>query len=65
MAANPICQARVVLGHKDEILKIRCDMGTNLGGAMSPFNAWLMLRGRTWRGAIGLLAYSILKKKQR
>jgi cystathionine beta-lyase/cystathionine gamma-synthase len=35
----------VVLGREDEILKIRRDMLVHLGGAMSPFNAWLILRG--------------------
>jgi cystathionine beta-lyase/cystathionine gamma-synthase len=34
-----------VLGREDEILKIRRDMLVHLGGAMSPFNAWLILRG--------------------
>jgi cystathionine beta-lyase/cystathionine gamma-synthase len=35
----------VVLGREDDILKIRRDMLVHLGGAMSPFNAWLILRG--------------------
>ncbi len=35
----------VVLGREEEILKIRRDMLVHLGGAMSPFNAWLILRG--------------------
>jgi methionine-gamma-lyase len=35
----------VVLGREENILKIRRDMLVHLGGAMSPFNAWLILRG--------------------
>ena len=35
----------VVLGREDDILKIRRDMLVHLGGALSPFNAWLILRG--------------------
>jgi cystathionine beta-lyase/cystathionine gamma-synthase len=35
----------VMLGREDDILKIRRDMLVHLGGAMSPFNAWLILRG--------------------
>jgi methionine-gamma-lyase len=35
----------VVLGREEDILKIRRDMLVHLGGAMSPFNAWLILRG--------------------
>ena len=34
-----------VLGREDDILRIRRDMLVHLGGAMSPFNAWLILRG--------------------
>ncbi len=34
-----------VLGREEEILRIRRDMLVHLGGAMSPFNAWLILRG--------------------
>jgi len=34
-----------VLGREADILKIRRDMLVHLGGAMSPFNAWLILRG--------------------
>jgi cystathionine beta-lyase/cystathionine gamma-synthase len=34
-----------VLGREDDILKIRRDMLVHLGGSMSPFNAWLILRG--------------------
>jgi methionine-gamma-lyase len=34
-----------VLGREEDILKIRRDMLIHLGGAMSPFNAWLILRG--------------------
>jgi cystathionine beta-lyase/cystathionine gamma-synthase len=34
-----------VLGREAEILKIRRDMLVHLGGALSPFNAWLILRG--------------------
>jgi methionine-gamma-lyase len=34
-----------VLGREEDILKIRRDMLVHLGGAMSPFNAWLILRG--------------------
>jgi methionine-gamma-lyase len=33
------------LGSEDEILKIRRDMLVHLGGSISPFNAWLILRG--------------------
>jgi cystathionine beta-lyase/cystathionine gamma-synthase len=35
----------VVIGREDDILKIRRDMLVHVGGAMSPFNAWLILRG--------------------
>ncbi len=35
----------VVLGREDDMLKIRQDMLVHLGGALSPFNAWLILRG--------------------
>lgn len=35
----------VVLGDEADMLKIRRDMLVHLGGAMSPFNAWLILRG--------------------
>jgi methionine-gamma-lyase len=34
-----------VLGGEADILKIRREMLVHLGGAMSPFNAWLILRG--------------------
>ncbi|MFH2038772.1 MAG: PLP-dependent aspartate aminotransferase family protein [Chloroflexota bacterium] len=34
-----------VLGREDDMLKIRRDMLVHLGGALSPFNAWLILRG--------------------
>jgi cystathionine beta-lyase/cystathionine gamma-synthase len=34
-----------ILGRDEDILKIRRDMLVHLGGAMSPFNAWLILRG--------------------
>jgi len=34
-----------VLGRENDMLKIRRDMLVHLGGAMSPFNAWLILRG--------------------
>jgi cystathionine beta-lyase/cystathionine gamma-synthase len=37
----------VVLGPKDGIRRIRQDMLVHLGGAMSPFNAWLIMRGLT------------------
>lgn len=35
----------VVLGSEEDLLKIRRDMLVHLGGALSPFNAWLILRG--------------------
>jgi methionine-gamma-lyase len=35
----------VVLGGEEDILKIRREMLTHVGGAMSPFNAWLIQRG--------------------
>jgi methionine-gamma-lyase len=35
----------IVLGPRDGIQRIRKDMLIHLGGAMSPFNAWLILRG--------------------
>jgi methionine-gamma-lyase len=35
----------VVLGPKKDIRRIRKEMLVHLGGAMSPFNAWLILRG--------------------
>ena len=35
----------VVLGREEDILKIRRDMLVHLGGALSPFNAWLIQRG--------------------
>ena len=35
----------VVLGSKKGIRRIRKEMLVHLGGAMSPFNAWLILRG--------------------
>lgn len=34
-----------VLGREDDLLKIRRDMLVHLGGSLSPFNAWLILRG--------------------
>jgi cystathionine beta-lyase/cystathionine gamma-synthase len=34
-----------VLGREEDILKIRRDLLVHVGGAMSPFNAWLILRG--------------------
>ena len=34
-----------ILGREEDILKIRRDMLVHLGGALSPFNAWLILRG--------------------
>jgi cystathionine beta-lyase/cystathionine gamma-synthase len=37
----------VVLGHRDGIRRIRREMLVHLGGAMSPFNAWLIMRGLT------------------
>jgi cystathionine beta-lyase/cystathionine gamma-synthase len=35
----------VVLGPKEGIQRIRKEMLVHLGGAMSPFNAWLVMRG--------------------
>ena len=35
----------VVIGPQKEIQRIRKEMLVHLGGAMSPFNAWLILRG--------------------
>lgn len=35
----------VILGRENEILRIRREMLLHLGGAMSPFNAFLILRG--------------------
>jgi cystathionine beta-lyase/cystathionine gamma-synthase len=35
----------IVLGNEDRIHRIRKEMLVHLGGAMSPFNAWLILRG--------------------
>jgi cystathionine beta-lyase/cystathionine gamma-synthase len=35
----------IVLGPREGIQRIRKDMLVHLGGAMSPFNAWLILRG--------------------
>ena len=35
----------IVLGPKDGIQRVRKEMLVHLGGAMSPFNAWLILRG--------------------
>jgi methionine-gamma-lyase len=35
----------VVLGREADMLKIRQDMLVHLGGTLSPFNAWLILRG--------------------
>jgi cystathionine beta-lyase/cystathionine gamma-synthase len=35
----------VVLGPREGIRRIRQDMLVHLGGAMSPFNAWLIMRG--------------------
>jgi len=37
----------VVLGPREGIRRVRQDMLIHLGGAMSPFNAWLILRGLT------------------
>jgi cystathionine beta-lyase/cystathionine gamma-synthase len=37
----------VVLGPREGIRRIRQDMLIHLGGAMSPFNAWLIMRGLT------------------
>jgi methionine-gamma-lyase len=37
----------VVLGPRDGIRRIRQEMLIHLGGAMSPFNAWLIMRGLT------------------
>jgi cystathionine beta-lyase/cystathionine gamma-synthase len=37
----------VVLGPRQGIRRIRQDMLVHLGGAMSPFNAWLIMRGLT------------------
>ena len=34
-----------VLGRKSQIDKIRAEAMVNLGGAISPFNAWLIMRG--------------------
>jgi methionine-gamma-lyase len=34
-----------VLGREEDILRIRRDMLVHLGGSLSPFNAWLILRG--------------------
>jgi cystathionine beta-lyase/cystathionine gamma-synthase len=34
-----------VLGREADMLKIRRDMLVHLGGSLSPFNAWLILRG--------------------
>jgi cystathionine beta-lyase/cystathionine gamma-synthase len=34
-----------VLGREADMLKLRRDMLVHLGGAMSPFNAWLIMRG--------------------
>jgi cystathionine beta-lyase/cystathionine gamma-synthase len=35
----------VVLGPRDGVRRIRQEMLVHLGGAMSPFNAWLIMRG--------------------
>jgi cystathionine beta-lyase/cystathionine gamma-synthase len=35
----------VVLGSQEGLKRVRQDMLVHLGGAMSPFNAWLILRG--------------------
>jgi cystathionine beta-lyase/cystathionine gamma-synthase len=35
----------IVLGPREGIRRIRQDMLVHLGGAMSPFNAWLIMRG--------------------
>ena len=35
----------VVLGREEAMLKVRREMLVHLGGALSPFNAWLILRG--------------------
>jgi methionine-gamma-lyase len=37
----------VVLGPREGIRRVRQDMLIHLGGAMSPFNAWLIMRGLT------------------
>ena len=34
-----------VLGREEDMIKLRRDMLVHLGGAMSPFNAWLIIRG--------------------
>ncbi len=34
-----------ILGPRDALLRIRKEMLVHLGGALSPFNAWLILRG--------------------
>lgn len=34
-----------VIGRKDLIDKLKCQAMVNLGGAISPFNAWLIMRG--------------------
>lgn len=34
-----------ILGREEDILKIRRDMLVHLGGTLSPFNAWLIMRG--------------------
>ena len=35
----------VIAGRRKEIGALRKDSGIHLGGALSPFNAWLILRG--------------------
>src|SRR3972149_8902346 len=35
----------VVLGREEDIMRIRREMLVHLGGSLSPFNAWLILRG--------------------
>lgn len=34
-----------VIGTRDEILALRADSGVHLGASLSPFNAWLIMRG--------------------
>jgi methionine-gamma-lyase len=47
-----------VLGSHDKIKKVRSDMLVHLGGALSPFNAWLINRG------ISTLPLRIVKQSQ-
>jgi cystathionine beta-lyase/cystathionine gamma-synthase len=63
----------VVLGPAEGCKRIRKQMLVHLGGAMSPFNAWLIqrgllvadldqaLRGRTFKGVVGPLAYRLMR----